>query len=106
MATYPTAARVISYLKRMGMFEAPLVTVITDNTAHSQWVHPETDLYLVGSEKVRQALTYQGVPHSKILVTGIPIDLKFSRIMSPLTGPARQGGWEPAPDTVLQPLPA
>jgi processive 1,2-diacylglycerol beta-glucosyltransferase len=79
VATYPMAAGVISYIKRKGLLETPLVTVITDNTAHSQWVHPETDLYLVGSEQVRQGLIYQGVPDPKILVTGIPIDLKFSR---------------------------
>jgi processive 1,2-diacylglycerol beta-glucosyltransferase len=79
VATFPLVAGVISYIKRMGLLEAPLVTVITDNTAHSQWVHPETDLYLVGSEQVRQGLIYQGVPAPKILVTGIPIDLKFAR---------------------------
>ena len=78
VATYPLVAGVISYIKRMGLLDAPLVTVITDNTAHSQWVHPETDLYLVGSEQVRQGLIYQGVPDPKIIVTGIPIDLKFA----------------------------
>jgi processive 1,2-diacylglycerol beta-glucosyltransferase len=62
----------------MGLLDAPLVTVITDNTAHSQWVHPETDCYFVGSEQVRQGLIYQGVPDHKIIVTGIPIDLKFA----------------------------
>ncbi len=79
VATYPMAAGVISYIKRLGLLEAPLVTVITDNAIHSQWVHPETDLYLVGSEYVRQGLIYQGVPDPKILVTGIPIDLKFAQ---------------------------
>jgi processive 1,2-diacylglycerol beta-glucosyltransferase len=79
VATFPMAAGVISYIKRQGLLETPLVTVITDNTAHSQWVHPETDFYLVGSEQVRQGLIYQGVPDPKIIVTGIPIDLKFSR---------------------------
>jgi processive 1,2-diacylglycerol beta-glucosyltransferase len=78
VSTFPTAAGVISYFKRQGLLNAPLVTVITDNTAHSQWVHPETDFYLVGSEQVRRGLIYQGVPDPKILVTGIPIDLKFS----------------------------
>jgi processive 1,2-diacylglycerol beta-glucosyltransferase len=79
VATFPMAAGVISYIKRQGLLTTPLVTVITDNTAHSQWVHPETDFYLVGSEQVRQGLIYQGVPDPKIIVTGIPIDLKFSR---------------------------
>jgi processive 1,2-diacylglycerol beta-glucosyltransferase len=79
VATFPMAAGVISYIKRQGLLDIPLVTVITDNTAHSQWVHTETDLYLVGSEQVRRGLIYQGVPDHKIIVTGIPIDLKFSR---------------------------
>lgn len=79
VSTFPTAAGVISFIKRQGLLDVPLVTVITDNTAHSQWVHPETDFYLVGSEMVRKGLICQGVPAPKILVTGIPIDLKFSR---------------------------
>ncbi|MGD0154194.1 MAG: glycosyltransferase [Thermacetogeniaceae bacterium] len=80
VATYPTVAGIISYIKRMGQLDTPLVTVITDNTAHCQWVHPETDLYLVASEQVRQGLLCQGVPDSKIAVTGIPIDPKFAQV--------------------------
>jgi processive 1,2-diacylglycerol beta-glucosyltransferase len=82
VATYPAAAGIISYIKRKGLLEAPLVTVITDNTVHSQWVHPETDFYFVGSEQVRRGLIYRGVPDSKIFVTGIPIDMKFARTPS------------------------
>jgi processive 1,2-diacylglycerol beta-glucosyltransferase len=78
VATYPLVAGVIAYIKRAGLLDAPLVTVITDNTAHSQWIHPETDFYFVGSEQVLQGLIYQGVPAHKIIVTGIPIDLKFA----------------------------
>ena len=80
VATYPTVAGIIAYIKRKGLLDVPLITVITDNTARSQWVHPETDFFLVGSEQVRQGLLFQGVPDSKIAVTGIPIDPKFAQV--------------------------
>jgi processive 1,2-diacylglycerol beta-glucosyltransferase len=79
VSTYPVVAGVVSSVKQMGLLDVPLVTVITDNAVHSQWVHAETDLYLVGSEQVRQGLIYQGVPDSRIAITGIPIDPKFAQ---------------------------
>jgi processive 1,2-diacylglycerol beta-glucosyltransferase len=78
IATYPMVAGLISYLKRHGLCQVPMVMVITDNTRHSQWVHAETDLYLTGSEYVRDGLLRLGVPESRIAVTGIPIDMKFN----------------------------
>jgi processive 1,2-diacylglycerol beta-glucosyltransferase len=50
-----------------------VVTVVTDYVVHAQWIHPGTDLYLVGSENVREGLVERGVPRHKISVTGIPI---------------------------------
>ncbi|MDH7577474.1 MAG: glycosyltransferase [Bacillota bacterium] len=82
VATYPVAAGAISCLKEQGLVEVPLVTVITDNAVHSQWIHPCTDLYLVGSEYVREGLICRGVPGFKIAVSGIPIDPKFARLPS------------------------
>ncbi len=79
VSTYSMVAGVVSYVKQMGLLDVPLVTVITDNAVHSQWLHPETDLYLVGSEHVRQGLICQGVPDSRIAITGIPIDPKFAQ---------------------------
>ncbi|HHY34595.1 MAG TPA: glycosyltransferase [Firmicutes bacterium] len=78
LATFPTPAGVVGELKRRGLVSAPLVTVVTDNAVHTQWVNPWTDLYIVASEKVLEGLTQRGIPAERIAVTGIPIDKKFS----------------------------
>lgn len=82
IATYPLAAGAVSHLKKQGLIGVPLITVITDNAVHNQWIHPCTDLYLVGSEQVREGLIGRGVPGKKVAVTGIPIDPKFSKLPS------------------------
>lgn len=77
VCTFPLAAYAMSALKMAGMTDVPAVTVITDHTDHSYWLHPGTDLYLVGSEKVRSGLKASGVPDSRIRVTGIPVRPHF-----------------------------
>lgn len=77
VCTFPLAAAAMSALKLAGLTDVPTVTVITDHTDHSYWVHPGTDLYVVGSEKVRRGLAAVGVPDCRIKVTGIPIRPPF-----------------------------
>ncbi|MDI3280151.1 MAG: glycosyltransferase [Bacillota bacterium] len=79
ISTYPTSSGAISELKRAGLLDLPLVTVITDHAVHSQWIAPGTDLYLVASQRVRRGLIRRGVPAERIAVTGIPIDPKFNQ---------------------------
>ncbi|SDC05900.1 processive 1,2-diacylglycerol beta-glucosyltransferase [Paenibacillus sp. UNCCL117] len=79
VSTFPSAAAAMSMLKAHDMTRIPTVTVMTDYTDHSYWIHPCTDRYLVGSEQVRSALLRYGVPSSSVQVTGIPIRLSFSR---------------------------
>lgn len=78
VSTYPVASGMISILKGQGLLDIPLITAITDYSAHSYWVYPHTDAYLVGSEGVRQGLEQMGVNRDRISVTGIPVDPKFS----------------------------
>jgi processive 1,2-diacylglycerol beta-glucosyltransferase len=79
VSTFPLAAAAMSFLKRKGVIHVPTVTVITDHTDHSLWIHPLTDHYVVGSEFVRSALMCHGVAPSSISATGIPIRQSFSR---------------------------
>jgi processive 1,2-diacylglycerol beta-glucosyltransferase len=73
VGVHPTPCGALSNLRLEGKLHCPVVTVITDYTVHNQWIHPGTDLYLVGSELVRQGLIGRGVPAEKLIVTGIPI---------------------------------
>ncbi|WP_052339795.1 MGDG synthase family glycosyltransferase [Gorillibacterium massiliense] len=78
VSTFPGAAAGISMLKENGLTDLPTVTVITDHTDHSYWLHPYTDRYIVASGHVRDALIRHGVPFEQISVTGIPIRSQFS----------------------------
>ncbi|QDY82662.1 galactosyldiacylglycerol synthase [Paenibacillus polymyxa] len=79
VSTFPLASAAISLLKEKGMTGLPAATVITDHSDHSYWIHPFTDLYLVGSEGVRAALQRKGIADHKIAVTGIPIRPSYSQ---------------------------
>ncbi|MDF2926798.1 MAG: galactosyldiacylglycerol synthase [Paenibacillaceae bacterium] len=78
VSTFPAASAAISRMKEKGLTAVPAITVITDHTYHSYWLHPGTDRYIVGSEHVRQALRRWPVPDGKIAVTGIPIRRAFA----------------------------
>lgn len=78
VSTFPSAAAAMSVLKAQGLTNVPTVTVITDHTDHSYWIHPCTDRYLVGSHRVRLMLEQQHVPSSLIEVTGIPVRTPFT----------------------------
>lgn len=77
LATFPTPAGVVSYLKQQGRTNVPLATVITDHAIHSQWIHPLTDMYFVGSEHVRKGLIARGIDSRTIRITGIPVRPSF-----------------------------
>ncbi|GAC41998.1 MGDG synthase family glycosyltransferase [Paenibacillus popilliae] len=77
VSTFPAASAAVSRLKERGAVQCGLVTVITDHTDHSFWIHPHTDRYLVGSEEARAKLAGQGIPASRIEVSGIPVRPEF-----------------------------
>ena len=58
----------------------PQTIVITDFFAHSFWFQPGIARYFVASEEVAVHLAASGVDPGRIRVSGIPIDLRFSRL--------------------------
>ncbi|GMA50923.1 hypothetical protein GCM10025857_22800 [Alicyclobacillus contaminans] len=99
-ATFPQPAGVVSYLKQKGLTDVPLATVITDHAIHSQWIHPLTDAYFVGSEYVRRGMLARGIPARTIHVTGIPIRPAFRQTFDKAALRAKYGLREDIP-TVL-----
>lgn len=77
VSTHPFVSGILSKLKEYGLTNIPFVTVITDHTDHSCWIHPFTDLYIVGSNEGKKRLLRRNVPEEKIASTGIPIQTKF-----------------------------
>lgn len=76
ISTYPICGQVASELKReLGYLSA---TVITDFGVHRQWVHPDTDIYFVAAEIVKEDLCAQGISAERVEVTGIPLKARFA----------------------------
>jgi len=77
VSLHPGPAGACSGLRLAGRLPAAAATVITDYAIHSQWIHPGTDLYLVGCERVADGLLARGVEPERIRITGIPVRRRF-----------------------------
>ncbi|MDX9872169.1 MAG: glycosyltransferase [Clostridia bacterium] len=77
ISTYPFCSRLVSEYKKSTGRKIPLITCITDVTCHSQWLHPETDLYLTAAPEIKKDLIQRGVAPERILVSGIPVHRQF-----------------------------
>ena len=60
-----------------------LITCLTDLSTHPEWVNEGTDYYCVGSKEIALGLELQGVPRSRILLTGIPLKPEFYTPLPP-----------------------
>ncbi|MBX5436798.1 MAG: glycosyltransferase [Alicyclobacillaceae bacterium] len=78
VCTFPTPNGVMSELRASGFTNIPNVTIITDYTAHRQWVHENTDLYFVATDSVKEELVAAGVGPVNVCVTGIPLRRAFA----------------------------
>ncbi len=77
VCTYPTVSSILAELRLEEILHVPLITVITDFTAHSHWVHPGVDRYMVACAEVKEILVSWGINTQRIHVTGIPISPRF-----------------------------
>ena len=77
IATHPICARIVARWKQETGSSLPLVTCVTDLTSHSEWIHRDTDCYLVGTEEIKERLAEKGVDRDIIYVTGIPVRAEF-----------------------------
>jgi processive 1,2-diacylglycerol beta-glucosyltransferase len=79
ISTHFLTSEIAASLKREGRITPRLATVITDFGVHPLWIQEGTDLYCVASTDTRDILESKHVPTQAILVTGIPVDERFSR---------------------------
>lgn len=86
ISTHPACSAAMSHYKEEGLGDIPLVTCVTDVTSHSEWIHPETDYYMVAEESVRQRLAEKGVEPWRIVTSGIPVSARFRRLERNRTG--------------------
>ena len=55
----------------------PLISVLTDYTAHSTYLQDEIDFYICGDEYVKELLIDDGIEEYKIKPYGIPVEKSF-----------------------------
>lgn len=90
IATHPFCARLVSRYKWETGHALPLITCVTDLTAHSEWLAHQTDLYLVGAPQLIGPLAAKGVDREKIAATGIPVKAQFKQLRPTRGGEARR----------------
>lgn len=77
IATHPLCAQLVSRCEEEFPLDIPLVTCVTDVTAHSEWLCDRSEMYLVPAPQVRDAFVEKGVPEERLRVTGIPVKEEF-----------------------------
>ena len=78
ISTHFLGTEVVSHLKKKGRIQSRLVTVVTDYMPHAFWITRECETYAVATQLTKDEMARRGVSPEKILVTGIPIEPKFS----------------------------
>ena len=81
VCTHFLPVEALSYVRGRGRLNVPLYCVITDFTAHPFWAFPHVDRYFVACPRVADELAGHGVDRSRIDITGIPVDERFSRVI-------------------------
>ena len=85
IGTHPFPMIALSTLKKKypyrnafnSFFVPPLISVLTDYTAHSTYIQDEIDYYIAGDEYVKEVLISEGVDGDKIKPYGIPVEKSF-----------------------------
>jgi len=79
ICTHFVAANIANHWRKKYGFKYKVWLTITDYEAHSLWVDRDVDLNFVALPEVANYLVKNGIDKKKIKVTGIPIDLKFTK---------------------------
>jgi processive 1,2-diacylglycerol beta-glucosyltransferase len=79
ICTHFVAANILNHWKKKYGFKYQVWLTITDYEAHSLWVDRDVDMNFVALPEVADYLVQNGIDKKKIKITGIPIDLKFTK---------------------------
>ena len=56
----------------------PVVGIVTDFVVHPFWIYRNVEAYSVATAEMRAVLMARGVPGERIVVSGIPVDRRFT----------------------------
>jgi len=79
ISTHFMTSEIISHMKSRGRLKCRLITAVTDFKAHTFWVNNGVDVYTVAIQQTADGLIKKGVQPERIIVTGIPVSLKFEQ---------------------------
>ena len=80
VSTFPGYGPIFQRAARKLDLHLPFATVITDSISiNSIWLQPTSDAYIVPNDPTAQILERNGIPRSKIRVTGFPVPLVFAK---------------------------
>ncbi len=79
ISTHPFITEMCAIIKKKGKIDAKLNVILTDYASHRFWeLEPEyVDNYFVANEEMKHSMNYNGIPETKIHVTGIPVSPAF-----------------------------
>ena len=77
VCTHAFPCGVLSVVKQKYGLSQKIMGVITDFVVSPFWIYPETDMYMIAAEDLRESFIKRGVDESRVMATGIPIDPVF-----------------------------
>lgn len=77
ISTHPFPAIVLDKYKEKGIINIPIISVITDYTAHPSYIQKNIDAFIVADEDISYILNKFGIDKGKIYNYGIPVCEKF-----------------------------
>jgi len=77
IGTHPFPTMALMRYKENGLVNIPVVSVLTDYTAHPSYIQKNVDAYIVGDEDVSYILKNAGIDETKIHSFGIPVSSHF-----------------------------
>ncbi len=79
ISTHPFITEMVASLKKSQKTNTKLCVVMTDYASHKFWEikHEFVNMYFVANDEMKFGLITNGIPESKIHVTGIPVDPAF-----------------------------
>ncbi len=79
VCTHAFPCGVMSEYKRQFDASLPVVGIVTDFVVHPFWIYPNIDTYAVATPEMRRLLLARGIRAEQVLLSGIPVDVRFGR---------------------------
>lgn len=77
VCTHPFPTMALMKYKEQGTLNIPVVSILTDYTAHPAYIQASADAFVIGDEDVEYILKGAGIPSEKIYPYGIPVSDNF-----------------------------